>query len=271
MKIIAIANHKGGVGKTTTAAALASEFALRGFRVLLIDGDPQANATEIFLNPAEHEISHTLADVIVTPKKDSQAEAGEPRVRMKDVIIETDVPGLKLIPATIQLARFDQETPMAVGRLKRCLREVEDDFDFTFLDTPPHLGMLLSAALAATQYVIVPVQSAPASLRGLTDLVDAIDEARGVNEDIRILGVVCTLLDKRTNIGPEIFGALKEQFKGKTFETAINQQVNLCECPALHKPIQLYAPGSRGAIQYAALADEILAELGEALRAAKSA
>lgn len=248
MRTIAIANQKGGVGKTTTAASLAVEFAIREYETLLIDADPQANATQIFLDPENIKVS--LANVIVG----QGAPLAENRVT-------TEVPHLDLVPATLQLANFDREPALAVTKLRTAIREINGAYDFIVIDTPPNFGLLLTAALTAASHVLVPVQAAPFALSGLNDLLQVIETAKELNEQLTVLGTVCTLYDTRTNVSGSSYRALIEMLPGKTLETLIHRQTKLEEAPSMHQPVQLYAPSSRGAEQYSELADEVLAKL----------
>lgn len=249
MKTIAIANQKGGVGKSTTCAMLATELALREYETLIIDTDPQANATQIFLDPSSVTVS--LADVIIGE--------GKPLAEKR---VTTEIEHLDIVPATLSLANFDREPALSVTKLRTAIRELGNAYDFIIIDTPPNFGLLLTASLTAATHVLIPVQAAPFALSGLNDLLTVIENAKELNESLSVLGTVCTLYDTRTSVSGASFRTLTEMLPGQTFETIIHRQTKLEEAPSMHQPIQLYAPNSRGTEQYSALADEILKRFG---------
>jgi chromosome partitioning protein len=252
MKIIAIANQKGGVGKTTTAASLAAELAISGFRTLIIDADPQANATKTFLR--DDEVKTSLAEVLLSSPNQKAASIAEKR-------LTTVLEGLDIVPATIALANFDREPPLAIKKLKSSLAEVENDYEFVVIDTPPNFGLLLSAALIASHTIVIPVQAAPFALSGLGDLLTVIEDSRALNEKLEILGAVCTRYDARTKISKESLSRLREMSETRgfyVFDTVINQDTKLEASPDANQPIQLFAPESRGADEYSKLCAEIL-------------
>lgn len=257
MKIITVANQKGGAGKSTTAASLSAEFALRGYRTLLVTADPQVNASKFFI--AAEDVERGLEEVMVKPAGNKRPG---PLLSITDITIPTAIPNLALAPSTSALTGFDRESNLSISRLKVALDAVDELYDFCFVDTPPVLGMLLSAAIVACDYVLIPCPCEPMALDGLGALLSTIEEARGINPDIRIAGVCLTMVDRRYSIGAAIRETLRAEFSEHTFETVVHRQVKLMECSTANQPVQLYAPRSSGAQDYHGLADELLIHLG---------
>lgn len=253
MITIAIANQKGGVGKSTSAVSLAAELAIREYRVLLVDADPQSNATQSFL--PKDRTRRGLANALVNNEGDRTAT-------LEEVIVTTEIEGLDIAPGTLKLAMFDREGATLLGQLSRILRDVEHKYDFTIIDTPPNFGMLLSVSMQAADHLIIPIQSAPYALEGLDDLMKVIEQTRMTNPKLNILGAVCTLFDSRTKVGGTMYRELKERMNNVVFETIIHRATKLEEAPSGHQPVQLFAPQSRATEMYAALTDEVLNRLG---------
>jgi chromosome partitioning protein len=252
MHIIAIANQKGGVGKTTTTASIATELAILGHRVLMIDADPQANLTSYFLPPDS--VTTSLSNVLISSTQQKRGSIKEER-------LTTVIEGLDIVPTKISLSNFDREPPVSIKKLRSALREVADEYDFVVIDTPPNFGLLLSTALMAANHVLIPVQAAPFALDGLYDLLQVIDDMRDLNENLQILGVASTLYDVRTRISKQMRQKLTDLAHESgihVFETIINRDTNLEASSDSAQPIQLYAPKSRGADEYAKLTGEIL-------------
>lgn len=251
--VIAIANQKGGVGKSTTAASVAAELALRGYETLIIDCDPQANATSHFLAPAQVGIS--IAEVLV------EADPRE-KVPLEAAIVTTEVEHLDIVPSKLRFAKFEKEPSIAITRLKSKLSTIKTEYDFVIIDTPPTLGQILTATLLASTHMLVPVAASPLAQDGLDDLLSTFEEIQVSNQDLRVTGILCTLFDSRTSVAAETCRQLQKRYGEKVFDTIIHRTVKLEEAPAFHKPIQLYAPSSRGAQLYSEFVDEMIERLG---------
>jgi len=247
--ILAVANQKGGVGKTTTSLNLAAALALRKHRTLLIDLDPQANATIALLNPAD--IQTSMFDVL------NGGDGG-----MAKVIVPTKEPNLSLAPARLALAKLEQNLAAqfdAPFKLKDALAPVAKDFDYIVLDTPPALGILTVNALVAATHLLVPIQAAYFAIEGTDDLLDTYARIRArPNPALKVLGVVITLFDKRTNIARDTHEQIRSVFGDTLFRTRISKNVRLEESPAYKQSIFAYAPKSPGAEEYRKLAQEVV-------------
>lgn len=249
-KIIAIANQKGGVGKTTTSVNLGACLAYIGKKVLLVDTDPQGNATSgVGIEKAD--VEQCIYDVLVDD------------VEAKNVIHPTAVENLYTIPATIQLAGAEIELVPTISRevrLKRALEEVKDRFDYIIIDCPPSLGLLTLNALTASDAVIIPVQCEYYALEGLSQLLNTVRLVqKHLNQDLKIEGVLLTMLDARTNLGLQVIEEVKKYFQDKVYKTVIPRNVRLSEAPSHGEPIIIYDPKSRGAEVYLDLAKEVVA------------
>lgn len=248
-KILAIANQKGGVGKTTTSVNLGACLAYIGKKVLLVDIDPQGNATS-GVGVEKADVNQCIYDVLVDD------------VEAKDVILPTSVENLFIIPATIQLAGAEIELVPTISRevrLKRALEEVKADFDYILIDCPPSLGLLTLNSLTASDAVLIPVQCEYYALEGLSQLLNTVRLVqKHLNHDLRIEGVLLTMLDARTNLGIQVIDEVKKYFQDKVYKTIIPRNVRLSEAPSHGEPIIIYDSRSRGAEVYLDLAKEVL-------------
>ena len=247
-KIVAIANQKGGVGKTTTAINLSTILAKKGKKTLLIDTDPQGNATSGLGIDKKQEYS--VYDVLVDDTE------------MKDVIKETKIKNLKICPSNINLAGAEVELVSMISReqrLKEKLEEIKQDFDYIFIDCPPSLGLITLNAFTAANSVLIPVQCEYYALEGLGQLINTINLVKKhLNSSIYIEGAILTMYDTRTNLSNQVVKEVKNYFEDKVYKTLIPRNVKLSEAPSYGMPISVYDSKSKGAKCYEKLAKEFI-------------
>jgi chromosome partitioning protein len=252
-KIIAVANQKGGVGKTTTAINLATGLVFAGRRVLLIDLDPQSNLTSGVGLKGQSSAAGSIYNALTTP---------DPSTDLKPYVIPTRIDRLTLVPADRQLTGAEIEMVSLSGReerLRRLVASVRADNDFVFVDCPPSLGLLTLNALVAADAVLIPLHCEYFALEGLADLIGTMRRVRAaLNPGLDIEGVLLTMYDERTNLGQQVAADVREFFKEKVFRTVIPRNIRLGEAPSHGLPVLLYDVKSRGAEAYLALAREML-------------
>jgi chromosome partitioning protein len=248
--IYALANQKGGVGKTTTAINLGAYLAEWGQRVLLVDIDPQANATSS-VGFDKRVIEHSIYDLLLR------------QVRLEHLVRRTQRARLDLLPSSPALAGATVElvtVPEREFRLRQALAGVDHSYDYVLIDCPPSLGILTINALAAVDGVIVPVQCEYLALEGLSQLMRTFDLVRrALNPGLRLRGLVMTMFDSRTSLAHQVVDEVQRHFPGRVFSTIVPRNVRLSEAPSYGETIVSYAPSSSGALAYAALARELLA------------
>ncbi len=249
MRTVAIANQKGGCGKTTTAVNLASAFTLLGKRVLLIDLDPQAHAT-LGLGCDPEGVSRTVYDIFT-----------DTNIPVSELISKSNMEGLFLLPSNILLSGVELDLASMKNReyiLANRIKEINGSYDMCLIDCSPSLSLLTINALVASNDVIIPVQTHYYALEGLRQLLETVDIVqRRYNENLEILGVLLTFVESRTKLSKQVQRQMREYFGDLVFDTVIHKDVRLAEAPSAHEPVLAYAPDSMGAFEHKILAEEI--------------
>ena len=247
-KIIAVVNQKGGVGKTTTAVNVSTILAKKGKKVLLIDADPQGNATSGV--GVDKNVEKSIYDVIIND------------VQIKEAIVESPIKNLYVCASNINLAGAEVELVPMMSReqkLKEKLEQVENDFHFIIIDCPPSLGLITINAFTASNSLLIPIQCEYYALEGVGQLINTVNLVRKqLNKSLYIEGVVLTMSDARTNLSNQVINEVKTYFKDNVYKTIIPRNVKLSEAPSYGMPITIYAPKSKGARCYEKLTNEIL-------------
>lgn len=247
-KVISVANQKGGVGKTTTTVNLGTIIAKKGKKVLLIDADPQGNASSGL--GVEKDVEYSTYDILVNDTK------------LEDTIQDTIIKNLKVCPANMSLAGAEVELVSMMSReqrLKEKLDEIKDQFDYIFIDCPPSLGLITLNSFTASDSVLIPVQCEYFALEGLGQLLNTVNLVKKhLNKNIRIEGALLTMYDIRTNLSNQVVKEVKKYFEDKVYKTVIPRNVRLSEAPSYGMPITVYDPRSKGAKAYEKFAKELL-------------
>ena len=247
--VICIANQKGGVGKTTTAVNLSASLAAAEKRTLLVDCDPQANATT-GLGIEKKTLARTLYHGLIG------------QMKIEDLLQETAIPSLKVLPSNVELIGFEVEMMDTDGRetiLKRFLGTLQEQYDYILLDCPPSLNLLTVNAMTAADAMLIPLQCEFYALEGLSQLLQTVKRIKlGLNPDLDISGILLTMFDKRTNLSYQVAEDAGRYFKDKVFQSVIPRNVRLSEAPSFGKPMLMYDAASVGAQSYMQLANEII-------------
>lgn len=251
--VISITNQKGGVGKTTSAVNLAYYLAKAGKKVLLVDFDPQGNATS-GLGVDKDKLNITMSDIMLCKKL------------LKDAIIATDYKNLWLAPSTPHLANTEAELAQAerrFSRLKVAIESVANQYDFILIDSPPSLSLLTVNGLIAARYILLPVQAEFYALEGLGQLLETMKLVRkNINPTLDLLGVLPTMINSRTSLSQQVYEEIKQHFPGKVFKQTIPRNIRLAEAPSYGVPIGEYDKWSKGARAYKAVAKEVIERVG---------
>ena len=247
-RVISIANQKGGVGKTTTSINISTILAKKGKKVLLIDADPQGNATSGI--GIEKKTDKSIYDVIIEETK------------IEEVVLETQIKNLKICPSNINLAGAEVELVSMISReyrLKERLEENKENYDYIIIDCPPSLGLITLNAFTASDSVLIPVQCEYYALEGLEQLMNTVNLVKKhLNKELELEGAVLTMYDARTNLSNQVVKEVKNYFEDKVYKTVIPRNVRLSEAPSFGMPISIYDPKSKGAKCYEKLTNEII-------------
>ncbi|MDD5774165.1 MAG: ParA family protein [bacterium] len=250
MITIAVCNQKGGCGKTTTSVNLSSCLASKGYKILLVDMDPQSHAS-LGVGIDIYKIERSMYNVLINQE-----------IKLEEIICKTEVAGLDIAPATLSLSGVEIDLVNTIGRegvFKGCVNTLPPKYDFMIIDCPPSLSLLTVNALTAAQELLIPLQMQYYPMEGMKQLFKTVDiVTKRLNSNLNILGILPTLYDGRTNLCKDVLSGIKGYFKEKVFETIINDTIKLAEAPSAGKPINIYDAKSKGTEDYFKLTDEVL-------------
>jgi len=261
-EVIGVANVARGVGKTTTAVSLAAELALRGFETLLVDADPQAEATAHLVDPESVKLS--VADLMLAPDTLQHVYTEGTPFGLEDVLVPTAIPRLRLAPSSIRLAAGEGDTPLSLHGLNSQLGSFERPCDFAVIDTPSSLGPIVAACRFASTHLLMPVAPRTQGVQGQRYLVENLGNMPCDRGQVKLLGIVCNMFDCRSHASGEFYEGLKREWGDQVLRTIIHRDDKIETCAGLRQPVQTYAPTSVAATLYAELAEEIMLRLGVA-------
>ena len=267
--VIAVANQKGGVGKSTVTREMAGICALNGYKTLMIDADPQGNLTNSWIPNLDEVNSVTLANILIRQnEKDKKSE-----LSLKDAMVATPIPNLDLVGTDYRLIAIEKEPPSTIYRLKREIKENAAEYDLVFIDCPPHLGNALESALTAAEYLLIPVAATAMGLEGLSQLVYTAERIKtDINPNLKVLGAVVNFYKTRRFLAGEAYRAIqtRSDLVPYIFKQVLNDYAEIAEAPSFHLPVTVSAPHSKAVGQIRNIAKEMLKQIGLPLKKKKT-
>lgn len=268
-KIIAVANQKGGVGKSTLTREMAGICAVNGYKTLMIDADPQGNLTNSWITDLDSVNPVSLSNILI--RQNDVKDKKQPN--LKDAMIATQIPNLDIVGTNYRLIAIEKEPPSTIYRLKREIAENASDYDLVFIDCPPHLGNALESALTAAEYLLIPVAATAMGLEGLSQLVYTAERVKtDINPNLKVLGAVINFYKTRRFLAAEAYRVIesRKDLVPYVFKQVLNDYAEIAEAPSFHLPVTVSAPNSKAVIQIKNIAKEMLKEIGLPLKKKKS-